>query len=259
MSLTVIEQVREHLYGIANEPDHKARRTAFGPDAKALALALLAELDAHGPSERGDGRWCAGCTIEYGDGASFEAAAVALFECPTRRRIITAIAPLLAPMTVDEPVTFDFSRVADPEFEKRFRAEWERALRGPKRVLSVPLHIEHDAAVAELARLRTLRLRLPDEAIVPEVHTPERVDAYLRARGWRVATPGVTAYIWEHPDHPANGSDRHSKRLFMPTSNCGTDYGRRISILVSDLAAIYDMGELQILADIAASTVEAAR
>lgn len=155
--------------------------------------------------------------------------------------------------------SFDFSRVDDPEFEERFLAEWERALRGPKRVLPAPLHIEHDAAVAELCRLRTLRLRLPDEAIVPDVHTPERIDAYLRGRGWRVATPGVTAYIWEHPDHPKRETDRHSTRLFMPTSNRGSDYGRRISILASDLAAIYGVGELQVLADIAASTEETAR
>ena len=75
----------------------------------------------------------------------------------------------------------------------------------------------------------------------------------------QIADPGVTAYIWEHPDHPKRETDRHSTRLFMPTSNRGSDYGRRISILASDLAAIYGVGELQVLADIAASTEETAR
>ena len=106
MSLTVIEQVREHLYGIANEPDHKVRRAAYGPDAKAIALALLRELDAHGPIVRtGSGAYCDGCSVPRRDGPD-RYVLVPLEQCPTRRRILDTLAPLVmsaAARTVQPP------------------------------------------------------------------------------------------------------------------------------------------------------------
>lgn len=127
-------------------------------------------------------------------------------------------------------------------YSKKFRSEeWPRGQYALDRD-------DVDAVLAKLDRLRSLRLARPSEAVDPDVHTPERIGAYLTARGWTVTTPGVLASFWGHPEHPGR-----SERLLVPASNRGSDYARRVGELVSDLAGLYGVGELQALADIEAA------
>jgi hypothetical protein len=97
-----------------------------------------------------------------------------------------------------------------------------------------------EAVLALLDQARSLRLASPYLAVDPTVHTPERVAAYLTARGWRQreAEPG----FWD-----LGGLET----VFVHRVATASDYARRTGLLASDLASIYKTGELQILADIA--------
>lgn len=106
-----------------------------------------------------------------------------------------------------------------------------------QRALSQP-----DAAVllAQLDRARSFRLASPSTAVNPEVHTPERVAAYLTARGW-VRRP-KDRNLWDLADG--------SETVHVHSVADAPDYAKRTGLLVSDLASIYGTGELQVLADI---------
>lgn len=96
-----------------------------------------------------------------------------------------------------------------------------------------------DARVA-LALARTYRLASPSEAVDPLVHSPARVYAYLAARGWRQRAKQYG--FWDLGER---------ETVFVHRVAAASDYAGRTGLLVSDLAAIYAAGELQVLADIA--------
>jgi hypothetical protein len=102
-----------------------------------------------------------------------------------------------------------------------------------------------DAVQAELEQARSLRLAKPSEAVDPAVHTPERIAAYLTARGWSPCDRLGPHWISdEHPD-----AVLHVHRVAT-----AVDYPKRVGLLVSDLAEMDGAGELQVLADIEAAT-----
>lgn len=96
-----------------------------------------------------------------------------------------------------------------------------------------------DARTA-LANARSFRLVHPFMAVDPAVHTPERVGAYLAARGWRRRVKEYN--FWDLDTR---------KTVFVHREATASDYASRTGLLVSDLASIYKTGELQVLADIA--------
>lgn len=99
---------------------------------------------------------------------------------------------------------------------------------------------ERDALRAQLHRARACRLAKPFEAVDPAVHTPARVYAYLSARGWQ-----------QRPKQYGFWDLGNDETVFVHRVATASDYAGRTGLLVSDLAAIYGTGELQVLADIA--------
>lgn len=102
---------------------------------------------------------------------------------------------------------------------------------------------EREGGAARLAEARSYRLASPSKAVDPAVHTPERVAAYLTARGWQPRLKERN--LWDL---------RTEQTVFVHGVATASDYAVRTGLLVSDLAAIYGTGELQILADIEASS-----
>jgi hypothetical protein len=101
-----------------------------------------------------------------------------------------------------------------------------------------------EALCDALEAARSLRLARPSEAVDPAVHAPERIAAYLTARGWSPCDrfgPHWTSD--EHPDMIL-----HAHRIAT-----AADYLKRTGLLVSDLAELGGCGELQVLSDIEAS------
>lgn len=96
----------------------------------------------------------------------------------------------------------------------------------------------------QLDRARSYRLASPSQAVDPDVHTPERVAAYLAAHGW-TRRPKERG-LWDSVD----GND-----TVLAAPVVAADYVKRTGLLVSDLAAIYGTGELQVLADITETEV----
>jgi hypothetical protein len=141
------------------------------------------------------------------------------------RRIRTLLARL-------DPGTYNLGD--EIAYDKAFRSEeWPRN----SYALSRP---DMEAVLALLDHARSLRLASPYMAVDPAVHTPERVAAYLTARGWRQreAEPG----FWD-----LGGLET----VLVHRVATASDYAGRTGLLASDLASIYKTGELQILADIA--------
>ncbi len=93
---------------------------------------------------------------------------------------------------------------------------------------------------AELKLARSHRIASPSKAVDPTVHTPERIAAYLIARGWR-PRPG-SRNLWDLRDE---------ETVHVHHAATASDYLGRTGLLVSDLASAYGQGELQVLADIA--------
>lgn len=121
-------------------------------------------------------------------------------------------------------------------YDKAFRsAEWPRN----SYALSRP---DVEALLARLDRARSFRLASPSTAVDPAVHTPERVAAYLTARGWARRAKGP---LWD-----LGGLET----VHVHNTATAPDYVKRTGLLVSDLASIYKTGELQVLADIAAAS-----
>lgn len=105
---------------------------------------------------------------------------------------------------------------------------------------------ERDALLAQLGQARSFRLAEPRSAVDPQVHTPQRIAAYLVARGWEP---------WSQKDRYWIGGEAvHGEQalVFVPPKATASDYAKRVGFLVKDLADEYGQGELQVLADIAA-------
>jgi hypothetical protein len=119
-------------------------------------------------------------------------------------------------------------------YDKAFRSEeWPRN----SYALSRP---DVEALLAMLDQARSYRLASPSKPVDPAVHTPERVAAYLTARGWRQRAKERS--LWD-----LDGRET----VHVHAVATASDYVGRTGLLVSDLAAIYGTGELQVLADIA--------
>ncbi len=103
-----------------------------------------------------------------------------------------------------------------------------------------------EAVLALLDQARSLRLARPADAVDPAVHTPERVRARLERLGWTWEGGGRVAEIW----HPHADVDRKVAVALIPTA---PDYAKVTGLLASDLAELYGVGELQVLAGIAAA------
>lgn len=99
-----------------------------------------------------------------------------------------------------------------------------------------------EALLAKLDRARSLRLARPSEAVDPTVHNPERIAAYLTARGWSECDR--FGHHWISDQWP-------EVVLTVHTVAGASDYLKRTGILVTDLADLEGCGELQVLADIA--------
>jgi hypothetical protein len=115
-----------------------------------------------------------------------------------------------------------------------------------------------DAVQAELDQTRSLRilLRSLDALIDPAVHTPAKVRAYLAARGWKLMAQYPRCSEWHQPDLRKLPGQRESYAgaAVLVVDDPGPDYGRRVAEVLADLADLYAMGELQVLADIEAAT-----
>lgn len=93
----------------------------------------------------------------------------------------------------------------------------------------------------------SLRLVSPSTAVDPEVHTPERVKAYLAGLGFRLVDESAvraTFEVW--------GCDEFN--LVIQTIPTAPDYRKTLGHLASVLADEYGTGELGILAAIANQT-----
>lgn len=112
-----------------------------------------------------------------------------------------------------------------------------------------PLPAIVDALCDEVERARRLRLASPSAAVDPAVHTPQRVRAYLAAGGWEVAEGGRVAELWRLVALP-------DRQVLVPLIPTAPDYAKVLGALATDLAERYSVGELGILADIAASGTE---
>lgn len=142
------------------------------------------------------------------------------------RRIRTLLARL-------DPDTYNLGD--EIAYDKAFRSdEWPRN----SYALSRP---DVEAVLTLLDKARSFRLAAPSAAVDAAVHTPERVAAYLTARGWQQRATEPT--LWDSID---GRETVHVHRVGK-----ARDYKGRTGLLVSDLASIYGTGELQILADIA--------
>lgn len=102
-----------------------------------------------------------------------------------------------------------------------------------------------EAVLALLDRARSLRLVRPSAAVDPEVHTPQRVRAYLAAGGWEVAEGGRVAELWRL-------AAVHDRQLLVPLIPTSANYAKALGSLATDLADRYSVGELRVLAEIAA-------
>lgn len=99
----------------------------------------------------------------------------------------------------------------------------------------------------QLGQARSLRLEQPSAAVDPWMHTPERVRAYLVARGWHLVAEREAYDVWQH------GHGQPSAAVIVPTKPGASDYAKRLGIALGDLARHYDTGELQVLTDIEAA------
>jgi hypothetical protein len=101
----------------------------------------------------------------------------------------------------------------------------------------------------ELALARSLRLEWPSirEAVNPDVHTPARTVAYLAAHGWVKDHERRGGEDWHDQPH----RDGRAHWVFVPLDTSFADWDKRMAVLVRDLADMRDVGELQVLADIA--------
>lgn len=102
---------------------------------------------------------------------------------------------------------------------------------------------------AEVNLARSLRLEWSSTraAVNPDVHTPARTIAYLKALSWVLDYDRNTGQFWrDKPDR-----DGRSHFVFVPVDQECEDWDKKMAELVRHLANILGVGELQILADIA--------
>lgn len=109
--------------------------------------------------------------------------------------------------------------------------------------------LEHSRALRrQAARARTVRL---EPAAVPPLidldeHTPERIRAYLDARGWRCRHDGSMKSDWKLPGLGVLG-------VSVVHSTTAPDYRHAVARLVRMAAQAHHVGELAVLDDIAAT------
>ncbi len=106
--------------------------------------------------------------------------------------------------------------------------------------------------IGELALARLLRLEWSSvrAAVNPDVHTPARTMAYLKARGWVKDHDRRGGEDWhDQPDR-----DGKMRFAFVPLDATFVDWDKRMAELVRDLADAYGTGELGVLAAIAEAT-----
>jgi hypothetical protein len=126
-----------------------------------------------------------------------------------------------------------------PLYSDAFRSgEWPRGVYALDRT-------DLEAVLALLDRARTLRLARPSAAVDPEVHAPQRVRAYLAAGGWEVAEGGRVAELWRLAAAP-------DRQLLVPLIPTSANYAKALGALAAELADRYSVGELRVLAEIAA-------
>lgn len=118
---------------------------------------------------------------------------------------------------------------------------------GNERQATAPVGVEEVSA--ELALARSLRLEWPSirTALNPDVHTPARTVAYLKARSWEKDYDRRGGECWhDQPDR-----DGKMRFVFVPLDPSFADWDKRMAELVHDLADACGTGELGVLADIA--------
>lgn len=95
------------------------------------------------------------------------------------------------------------------------------------------------------ALVESVRLANPSAAVDPDVHTPERVAAYLRGLGYRLLAAFETFDVWGDDDI----------QVIVPLAT-EREYRHRVGLLATALANEYDTGELGILTAIANQTIK---
>jgi len=104
-----------------------------------------------------------------------------------------------------------------------------------------------DALAGELARVRSLRLAHPANAVDPWRHTPPAARAYLAAQGWVRVAARETYEVWQL------GEGDRAPCAILPAEPGASDYCKRFGLMLTDLADAGGVGELQALADIEAA------
>lgn len=104
-------------------------------------------------------------------------------------------------------------------------------------------------------RARSLRIvaRSLEPLIDPAVHCPGRLRAYLAARGWVLHEQHPEASHWRHDTKIRRGWEAQHSLVLMLDSTRFSDYAQRMAETAVDMADFEGVGELQVLADIAAS------
>jgi hypothetical protein len=99
-------------------------------------------------------------------------------------------------------------------------------------------------ALGERELARSVRLEWPSirAAINPDVHTPARAVALLKARGWEKVPDRRSGAVWQN--------EELERSAFVPMDTSFADWDKRMAELVHDLADAYGTGELGVLADI---------
>lgn len=105
-----------------------------------------------------------------------------------------------------------------------------------------------DAADAMAGEIETARgLRVAHASLVPLIdkqrHCPARVRAYLTWQGWEMKR--------RHPESSEWGGPSGSRLLVLDSTRF-SDYAKVTAMLVSDVATVLGIGELQALAEIEA-------
>jgi len=115
-----------------------------------------------------------------------------------------------------------------------------------------------EAVLALLDQARSLRIvpRSLEPLIDPAVHSPGRLRAYLAARGWVLHEQYPEASHWRHDTKIRRGWDADHSLVLVLDSTRFSDYAQRIAETAVDMADFEGVGELQVLADIAASEPE---
>ena len=109
-------------------------------------------------------------------------------------------------------------------------------------VLAAEPGTARDIGLASIGWLLTLRVEIRDEPAAAAI-TVEAIVAYLTRNGWQPRQQLDTAALWSHPAEPG-------RLLLVPGSRDGADYGRRVLMLVADLAETEQRSQLAVFTDL---------